>query len=140
MPIERLDPDGLSKPLTYSHVVVAQGSRLVFVAGQVALDADGNLVGRDDVAAQAGQVYRNIRTALAAVGAGPEDIVKLTTLVVNHRAEYLQLIADVRRQELGDIRPASTLIGVQALARPEFLIEIEAIASLNGDGVSSERT
>src|SRR5437867_4342168 len=98
MPIERLDPDGLSTPLTYSHVVVAQGSRLVFIAGQVALDADGNLVGGADLAAQTGQVYRNITTALTAAGAGPEDIVKLTTLVVNHHPEYLPMIADVRRQ------------------------------------------
>jgi enamine deaminase RidA (YjgF/YER057c/UK114 family) len=131
MPIERLNPETLSTPQTYSQLVVAEGSRLVFVAGQVALDRDGNLVGGDDVGAQARQVCRNIRAALEAVGAGPEHIVKFTTLVVNHRPELLSVIATARQEELGDIRAASTLIGVQALARPEFLIEIEALAVLD---------
>jgi enamine deaminase RidA (YjgF/YER057c/UK114 family) len=63
--------------------------------------------------------------------------VKITTLVVNHRPEFLPIIADARRRELGDVRPASTLIGVQALARPEFLVEIEAIAVLEASGGQS---
>jgi enamine deaminase RidA (YjgF/YER057c/UK114 family) len=128
MPIERLNPETLSAPQTYSQLVVAQGSRLIFVAGQVALDRDGNLVGGDDVGAQARQACRNIRAALEAAGAEPEHVVKLTTFVVNHRPDLLSVIASARQEELGDVRAASTLIGVQALARPEFLIEIEALA------------
>jgi enamine deaminase RidA (YjgF/YER057c/UK114 family) len=131
MPIERLNPEALATPETYSQLVVAEGARLVFVAGQVALDRDGKLVGGDDLGAQARQVCRNIRAALEAAGAGPEHIVKLTTLVVDHRPELLSIIAAVRGEELGDIRAASTFIGVQALARPEFLIEIEAVAVLD---------
>lgn len=130
MTIERLNPEALATPETYSQVVTAEGGRLVFVAGQVALDRDGNLVGGGDVGEQVRQTCRNIKAALAAAGAGPEHIVKTTTLVVNYRPEFLGVIAEARRQELGDVRPASTLIGVQALARPEFLVEIEAIAVL----------
>jgi enamine deaminase RidA (YjgF/YER057c/UK114 family) len=128
MPIERMNPRALSTPQTYAQLVVAEGARLVFVAGQVALDRDGNLVGGADLGAQARQVCRNIRAALEAAGGGPDNIVKLTTLVVNHRPELLSIISAVRHEELGDVRAASTYIGVQALARPEFLIEIEAIA------------
>jgi enamine deaminase RidA (YjgF/YER057c/UK114 family) len=71
MTLELINPEGLSSPLSYTHVVAATGSRLVFVAGQVADDADGNLVGDDDLAAQALQAFANVGRALAAVGARP---------------------------------------------------------------------
>jgi enamine deaminase RidA (YjgF/YER057c/UK114 family) len=132
--IERHNPEALPTPETYSQVVTAEGGRLVFVAGQVALDREGNLLGDGDLSEQVRQASRNIKTALEAVGAQPADIVKITTFVVGHRPEFLPIIADARRMELGDLRPASTLIGVQALARPEFLVEIEAIAVLEGSG------
>lgn len=131
MSVEMLNPDGLSTPTTYSQVAVATGSRIVYVAGQVALDEEGNLVGEGDVVAQARQIYVNLATALAAVGAKPSDVVKLNSYVVNHRAELLPALSEVRRQAFGDHFPASTLAGVQALARPEFLIEVEAIAILD---------
>jgi enamine deaminase RidA (YjgF/YER057c/UK114 family) len=131
MPIQRLNPEGLHAPLTYSQVVVATGSTMVFVAGQVSLDADANLVAPDDLAGQARQAYRNVATALEAAGATPSDIVKLTTYVVGHRPEYLTEITEARRDVLGDLAPASTLVGVQALARPEYLIEIEAVAVIS---------
>ena len=134
MTIERHNPEALPTPETYSQVVTAEGGRLVFVAGQVALDREGNLVGDGDLSEQVRQASRNIKTALEAVGAQLADIVKITTFVVGHRPEFLPIIADARRMELGDLRPASTLIGVQALARPEFLVEIEAIAVLEGSG------
>jgi enamine deaminase RidA (YjgF/YER057c/UK114 family) len=132
--IERHNPEALPAPETYSQVVTAAGKRLVFVAGQVALDREGNLVGDGDLSEQVRQASRNIKAALEAVGGRPADIVKITTFVVSHRPEFLPIIADARRKELGDLRPASTLIGVQALARPEFLVEIEAIAVLEGSG------
>jgi enamine deaminase RidA (YjgF/YER057c/UK114 family) len=137
MAIDRHNPEALSTPETYSQVVTAEGKRLVFVAGQVALDREGNLVGGGELSEQVRQASRNIKAALEAVGAQPTDIVKITTFVVNHRPEFLPIIADARRQELGDVRPASTLIGVQALARPEFLVEIEAIAVLEASGGQS---
>ena len=130
MTIERRNPEALPTPETYSQVVTTEAHRLVFVAGQVAVDREGKLVGGGDLSGQVRQASRNIKTALASVGALPADIVKITTFVVNHRPEFLPIIAEARRQELGDLRPASTLIGVQALARPEFLVEIEAIAVL----------
>jgi enamine deaminase RidA (YjgF/YER057c/UK114 family) len=137
MGIQRLNPKGLATPETYSQVVTAQGERLVFVSGQVALDERGDLVGAGDVGQQVRQAWRNIKAALAAVGARPEDIVKTTTLVVNHRPELLPVIAEARRQEVGDLRPASTLMGVQSLARPEYLVEVEAVALVSTSGGES---
>jgi enamine deaminase RidA (YjgF/YER057c/UK114 family) len=134
MGIQRLNPKGLATPETYSQVVTAHGERFVFVSGQVALDERGDLVGAGDVGEQVRQAWRNIKGALAAVGARPEDIVKTTTLVVNHRPELLPVIAEARRQEVGDLRPASTLIGVQSLARPEYLVEVEAVALVSTSG------
>lgn len=131
MPLSKLNPEGLSTPLTYTHVVVAAGSRIVFVAGQVALDADGRLVGPGDVVAQARQAYANVGTALRAAGAAPTDVAKLTTFVVGHRPELLGEIIDARRVVFGDHAPASTFLGVEALARPEYLIEVEGIAVLD---------
>jgi enamine deaminase RidA (YjgF/YER057c/UK114 family) len=83
------------------------------------------------VVAQAEQVYRNVVTALDAAGAKPSDVVKLTTYVVGHRPELLQSIMAARRPAFGDHHPASTYVGVQALARPQYLIEVEAIAVLD---------
>ena len=74
MTLELINPEGLSSPLSYTHVVAAKGSRLVFVAGQVADDANGNLVGDDDLAAQAHQAFANVGRALAAVGARPDHV------------------------------------------------------------------
>lgn len=128
-----LNPPNISKPTGYTHVVAAQGSRLIFIAGQVALDAQGQLVGAGDFAAQAKQVYENLSRALAAVGASFEDVVKLNTYSVNYSPELRPILAEVRRQYVNmDRPPASTLVGVQALAAPEFLIEIEAVAVVDG--------
>jgi enamine deaminase RidA (YjgF/YER057c/UK114 family) len=137
MGIQRLNPKGLATPETYSQVVTAQGEKFVFVSGQVALDERGDLVGAGDVGEQVRQAWRNIKAALAAVDARPEDIVKTTTLVVNHRPELLPVISEARRQEVGDLRPASTLIGVQSLARPEYLVEVEAVALVSTSGGES---
>ena len=128
MSLELINPDGLAAPAAYTQVIIASGRRLVFVAGQVALDADGNLVGSGDLAAQARQVFANVGRALAAAGARPEDVVKLTTYVVHHRPEYRPLISEARIAVFGDHKPTSTLAGVEALALPDYLIEVEAIA------------
>jgi enamine deaminase RidA (YjgF/YER057c/UK114 family) len=127
---EHLNPAGLMKPTGYTHVVTATGGKQVYVAGQVSLDAEGNLVGKGDLRAQARQVYLNLRAALAGAGAGPKDLVKLTTFVVGYRPEVLPALREERAAFFGAETPlpASTLVGVQALAREDFLIEIEAVA------------
>ncbi|MGI8779946.1 MAG: RidA family protein [Solirubrobacteraceae bacterium] len=128
MTLELINPEGLPTPASYTQVIAATGSRLVFVAGQVADDAQGNLVGPGDVAAQAHQVFANVGRALAAAGAGPEQVTKITIYVVHHRPEYLPDISQARMAVFGDHKPADTLVGVEALAEPGYLIEVEAIA------------
>ena len=132
MSLERLSPQGLYKPTAYTQVVVATGRRLVFISGQVSIDVDGKLVAKDDIAGQARQVYANLRTALRAAGANPADVTKLTTYVVGYTPELRAVIADARAAicRAGDL-PASTLVGVQALAEPGYVLEVEAIAVVN---------
>jgi enamine deaminase RidA (YjgF/YER057c/UK114 family) len=128
MTLERINPDDLPTPVAYTHVVVATGARLVFVAGQEPEDERGDLVGAGDLAAQAHQVFANVGRALAAAGARPEQVTKLTIFVVRYRREHLPVIDEARAALFGDHKPADTLVGVEALSRPEFLIEVEAIA------------
>jgi enamine deaminase RidA (YjgF/YER057c/UK114 family) len=129
VPRERINPAELVRPTGYSHVVATRGGRQVFVSGQVALDADGNLVGKADLKAQAEKVFEHLRVALAAAGATTQDVVKLNTYVVGFRPADLAVLREARSRAFGDAGlPASTLVGVQALAREGLLIEIEAIA------------
>ena len=86
---ELINPDGLPRPLSYTHVVVASGTRIVFIAGQVAEDPDDNLVGRGDVAAQARQAFANVGRCLSAAGAQPHQVTMLRIYVVGHRPEFL---------------------------------------------------
>jgi enamine deaminase RidA (YjgF/YER057c/UK114 family) len=126
---EHKNPSGLSTPRGYTHVVSASGGRTVYVAGQVALDVKGEVVGKGDLRAQARQVFENLRIALAGAGASYKDVVKWTTYVVNLKADDLPVIREARAEALKDATPpASTLVGVQALANPDFLIEVEAVA------------
>src|ERR1700716_87678 len=123
MGMQRLTPEGLFKPAAYSQVGVATGRRMVFVSGQVSIDADGKLVAPGDVAGQARQVYANLRAALEGSGAQPADVVKLTTYVVGYKPELRPLLAQARATVFGPATwPASTLVGVQALAEPGYLI------------------
>jgi enamine deaminase RidA (YjgF/YER057c/UK114 family) len=127
-----LNPAGLQKPTSYTHVVTAQPGRVVWIAGQVSLNEKGEVVGAGDLRAQARQVLENLATALKAAGASWTDVVKINTYVVNYAPEMLPALREARAQYLlaTDRLPASTLVGVQALARPEFLIEIEVVAVL----------
>lgn len=126
---EFLTPSTLGTPVGYSHVVTVQGGKLIILSGQVAINARNEIVGRDDLAAQTKQVFENIALALKSVKATFADVVKLTYYIVNYRFEYRQTILDIRDQYVSlEDPPASTLLGVQALALPEFLIEIEATA------------
>jgi enamine deaminase RidA (YjgF/YER057c/UK114 family) len=119
-------PDGVAPGRGYTHVVTGTG-RLVAISGQVALDADGAVVGAGDAAAQARQVFENLRRCLAAAGAGFADVIKLTYFVTD--VAYMPAIRAVRDEVLGtDPLPASTAVQVAALVLPDLLLEIEALA------------
>jgi enamine deaminase RidA (YjgF/YER057c/UK114 family) len=123
------NPSTLHRPRGYTHAVAIDGGRLVFIAGQVAFDNEGNLVGKGDLRAQTEKALDNLVAALAAAGATPADVVKVNTYVVNYRPAHYPVIREARARIFdGQSPPASTLIGVQALAVEELLIEIEAIA------------
>lgn len=116
-------------PPTYSQAVKVTGSRtLVFLSGQVAYDPQGNVAHRGDIVGQAREVFRAIKSQVEAGGGTLANVVKLTTYLtdVRHRADILP----VREEYFGKKLPASTLVGVAALAHPDWLIEVEAIAVL----------
>ena len=128
MSLERIEPAGLAAAETYSHVIVATGSRLVFVAGQVAENEQGELVGGGDLRLQARQAFANVGRALTAAGARPDHVAKLTLYVVGLQLEHLAAIEAGRAGLFGEHRPADALVGVEALAHEGCLIEVEAIA------------
>jgi reactive intermediate/imine deaminase len=122
-----LSPDTLPRPFGYSHVVDVPAGRIVYVSGQVPLDASGELVGAGDFAAQARQVFANLNAALDAAGVGWDDVVKLNFFVTD-----LSEIASLReiRDEYVNVEqpPASTLVQVAALFRPDVMFEADAVA------------
>lgn len=126
--VELLTPPGLPAPTGYSHVAVVAAPRLVWTSGQVALDADGSVVGAGDWEALTRAVMRNLTRALGAAGATWRDVFKLMYYVVDVGA--LETVRAVR-DELVDVErpPASSLVRVAGLVRPELLIEIEAVAA-----------
>ena len=127
--IRHIRPAGLSNAPAYTHVVGARGAETLYISGQVAIDESGKTVGVGDLAAQTQQVMQNLETALHAAGATFADVVKLTTFVVDYIPEYRAIIGGARSAFLSkDKPPASTLVGVSALAAADWLIEIEAIA------------
>ena len=122
-----LSPDTLPPPFGYSHVVDAPASRIVYLSGQVPLDAAGELVGEGDFAAQVRQVFENLTAALAAADASWDDVVKLNYFV-RDVGEVASLRA-IRDEYVNTERPpASTLVEVSRLFREEVLVEIEAVA------------
>lgn len=129
--IQHLNPQGLTKPTGYTQVVVvAQPTQLIYVSGQTARDASGGLVGKGDLRAQVTQAMENLKTALSAAGATMGDIVKLNYYVVNLKPDQVPIIREVRAKYLtGEHPPAATLVGVTALAGPDLMIEIEAVAA-----------
>jgi enamine deaminase RidA (YjgF/YER057c/UK114 family) len=129
-PPRYINPPSLVRPTGYTHVVVAADGRTVYIAGQVAFDSTGRLVGGSDLRAQTEQVFANLQRALASVGASFSDVVKMTTFTTD--ATKVAIIREVRTKYLDAERaPANTLVVVAALARPELLIEIEAVAVLS---------
>jgi enamine deaminase RidA (YjgF/YER057c/UK114 family) len=131
-PIRHLNPAALGSPPGYSQVVDVRASRIVFIVGQTALDRDGALVGKDDFAAQADQVFRNLCAALQAVGCDASNLVKLTVFVRD--MGQLSTYREARNRFFATVTPpaapAITLIEVSKLYGPDFLIEIEAVAAI----------
>jgi enamine deaminase RidA (YjgF/YER057c/UK114 family) len=123
------NPETMHTPTGYTHVVEVTAGRPLYISGQVALDRDGALVGPGDLAAQAGQVFDNLRAALAAAGASFDHVVKLNFYLVD--IAQLAVVREVRDRYVNRARPpASTAVEISGLAREEFLIEVEAVAVL----------
>lgn len=135
MDIQRINPPALLAPLggKHAHIVVPPaGAQFAFIAGQVAFDVHGEIVGRGDYYQQSEQCFACIRDALAALQAGPQQIVKMTIYVTDYRPEMLELVSRAGDRVFGANWPvtATTLIGVQALGMSDFLVEIEAMVAL----------
>ncbi len=128
MPRQAFFPDPNSKPQGFSPATRA--GNMVFVSGQVATDSAGKLVGAGDCRAQAEQCFRNMEAALKAAGASLADVTKITAFLVN--AQDYAAYASVRLKVFPENGPASSTVVVKALVRPEFLIEIEALAVVGG--------
>ena len=132
MPVERVNSSALYDSLQFgfSHASVQTGGRTLHLAGQVGWDKQLN-VAAGDLAAQTRQALANLRTVLEEAGASPADVVRLRTYVVDHDPSKLGVVLQEVTAFFGDATPApNTYIGVQALAMPDFLVEIEATAGL----------
>jgi enamine deaminase RidA (YjgF/YER057c/UK114 family) len=124
------NPRTIAAPTGYSHVAEVRGGKLVFIAGQVAMDANGVLVGKDDYRLQAEQVFRNLGAALESSGATFDNLVKLTYYVLD--LTHLPEIREVRDRFVNPHHPpTSTAVQVSRLFRPEFLLEVDAVASVD---------
>jgi reactive intermediate/imine deaminase len=122
-----LSPKTMSPPFGYSHVVDAPADRIIYISGQVPLNTKGELVGEGDFEAQARQVFANLSAALEAAGAGWGDVVKLNYFLTE--IDELATVRTIRDEYVDTERPpASTLVQVSALFRPEAMVEIEAVA------------
>ena len=121
-----LNPRTLSMPTGYTHVVEVNSGRTIYIAGQVALDKAGNVVGKGDFAAQTNQVFENLKLALASVGASFENVVKINTYVTD--MSQIRTLREIRSRYYSNNAPASTLVQIGKLAQEELMIEIEAIA------------
>src|SRR5215212_4053362 len=127
--VKRTNPPALSAPTGYTHIVEVTGpNRTIYISGQIAYDKDGKVVGAGDMKAQAEQVFKNLEAALAAAGAKFSDVVKMNTYVTD--MDKAADVREVRARYFKDSTPASTLVQVVRLARPEFMLEIEVVAAV----------
>jgi enamine deaminase RidA (YjgF/YER057c/UK114 family) len=129
--ITRINPPELGTPPGYSQVVDVSAGRIIFIAGQTAVDRDGNVVGKDDFATQATQVFRNLAIALEAAGCTAANLVKLTVYLtdMNNLSRYREARNSFFASVTPPAAPAVTLVEVAKLYGPDFMIEIEAIAA-----------
>ncbi len=131
---ERFEPEGLnpSRQFGYSQAVRATGGRHVFCAGQVAWDAEQNIIGAGDFRTQVAATLLNVEKALVAAGATRGDVASLRIFIVDYDMEKLPVIGEELVKFFGeDNLPANTLIGISALALPDFMVEIEAFAVID---------
>jgi enamine deaminase RidA (YjgF/YER057c/UK114 family) len=127
--IQHIDPPELNKSPAYTQAVAAKPGTIVWISGQVAQNAKGEVVGKGDLKAQLNQAWENVRLALAGSGATFQDVVKVTTYVVNYKPSMRDDLRAARLRFMGDAKPpAATLVGVQSLASDEWLVEIEVTA------------
>jgi enamine deaminase RidA (YjgF/YER057c/UK114 family) len=130
--IKRINPRELGMPPGYSQVVDVSARRLIFIAGQTALNQDGELIGKNDFSAQAAQVFRNLNIALRSAGCTASNLVKLTVFLRN--IDHLSAYRDERNRFFATVTPpaapAVTLVEVSRLYGSDFMIEIEAIAAV----------
>lgn len=129
MKIHKLNPDTVFQPPIYSQLVTVAGGKLLVLAGQVAWDIDGNIVGGNDLRAQTAQVFKNIQAILASQNADFANVIKFTIYVVDYHPDKRNDVLEVYQSFVDlDHPPANTLLGVQSLAREGLLIEVETIA------------
>lgn len=135
MAITLTNPEALPKVDFHRQVAIATGSKLVFMAGQVAWDADGNLVGKGDLAAQVEQCYLNVAAAVAEAGGTLDNIAKVTIYIADWTLDKMPLVQEGRASAFAKLGATllapGTLIGVAALFTPDHLVEIEAIAVID---------
>jgi enamine deaminase RidA (YjgF/YER057c/UK114 family) len=134
MSLQHINPPTLAtSPGGHAQVIVATGSRLVVINGQVARDKDGNLVGGSDHVAQARQAFTNLRHALEAAGATGSDVVQYRLIIVNYSQDFIRAILDTAKEVFGDhpLVAPSVMVGATALGRPDLLVEVEAMAILD---------
>ena len=125
--VKRSNPPTLSAPTGYTHIVEVTGpGKTIYISGQIALDKEGRVVGEGDMKAQAEQVFKNLQAALTAAGATFGDVVKMNTYITD--MDKAPAVREVRARYFGSTTPASTLVQVVRLARPEFMLEIEVTA------------
>jgi enamine deaminase RidA (YjgF/YER057c/UK114 family) len=129
-PFRIFNPDTISKPTGYSHVAEVNDGKIVYIAGQVALDRSGNLVGKDDFRAQVQQVFENLKAAVEAAGGDFKSVVKLNYYCAESvDAAQLPVLREIRDKYLNTANPpVSTLVFVKRLVRPEWLLEVDAVA------------
>lgn len=132
--IKTFNPETIAKPGgQYSHVTRVKAAEFLFIAGQVATDRNGTLVGPGDIEAQCAQVYANIEAALKASGAGWGNVVQFTTFIVN--AQDMAKLRSFRSREFprmfpGGVYPPNTMLIIDRLAQEHYLIEVQTIAAL----------
>ncbi|GAA0852565.1 RidA family protein [Bifidobacterium pullorum subsp. gallinarum] len=130
--MQKINPGTLTMSLPVSQIVVTSPAKLAFISGQVALNAEGELIGPNDYVAQARQVFMNLKLTIEAAGGSAEHVTQMRIHVVNHRPELANIVFQAGAEVFGSEWPstASTFLGVQALAFPEWIIEVDAIVAL----------
>jgi enamine deaminase RidA (YjgF/YER057c/UK114 family) len=124
-----INPPGLKALGMYSNVACAKGGTLVFISGQVAVDAEGKVVGKGDIQAQAVQVFENLKLALGAAGATFEDVLKFTIFIKNLTPDARKSVMSVRNRHISQTHPpAATMVGIDQLVEDDLLVEVEAVA------------